>query len=72
MSTTDLIKIAYLGAAILFIYGLKNLQSPGTARNGNRLAAIGMLVAVVATLFQQEILTPAEMIAILCGTDFAE
>ena len=38
----SLIDIAYLIAAILFIYGLKRLQSPATARNGNRLAAVGM------------------------------
>ncbi|TDI74046.1 MAG: NAD(P)(+) transhydrogenase (Re/Si-specific) subunit beta [Bacteroidetes bacterium] len=63
MLIDSLIKIAYLVAAVLFISGLKNLQSPGTARHGNRLAAIGMLVAVVATLFQDQILTPAEMIA---------
>ncbi|MYD57529.1 MAG: NAD(P)(+) transhydrogenase (Re/Si-specific) subunit beta, partial [Rhodothermaceae bacterium] len=53
---------AYLIAAILFIRGLKKLQSPVTARRGNRLAAIGMLLAIVATLFSQQILTPAEMI----------
>lgn len=63
MSLTDLIDIAYLIAAILFITGLKKLQSPGTARDGNRLAAVGMFVAVAATLFQGELLTPAEMIA---------
>jgi NAD(P) transhydrogenase subunit beta len=57
-----LIDIAYLVAAILFILGLKRLLSPATARAGNQLAAIGMLVAVVATLFIQKILTPVEMI----------
>ncbi len=60
---TDFIDLAYLLAAILFIYGLKRLQSPATARWGNQLAAIGMLIAVVATLFIQQILTPIEMIA---------
>ncbi|MXY08812.1 MAG: NAD(P)(+) transhydrogenase (Re/Si-specific) subunit beta [Rhodothermaceae bacterium] len=53
---------AYLIAAILFIRGLKKLQSPVTARRGNRVAAFGMLLAIVATLFSQQILTPAEMI----------
>ena len=56
------IELAYLLAAVLFIYGLKRLQSPATARGGNQLAAIGMLIAVVATLFTHKILTPAEMI----------
>ena len=60
---TTLINLAYLLAAALFIIGLKRLQSPATARGGNQLAALGMLVAVVATLFLQRILTPVEMIA---------
>lgn len=59
---TALIDIAYLIAAVLFIFGLKRLQSPATARQGNQLAAIGMLIAVVATLFMHKILTPIEMI----------
>ncbi|MDX1546790.1 MAG: NAD(P)(+) transhydrogenase (Re/Si-specific) subunit beta, partial [Rhodothermales bacterium] len=58
----DVIQVAYLVAAALFIFGLKRLQSPATARGGNQLAAAGMLVAVVATLFLQEILTPVEML----------
>ena len=59
----NLIDIAYLVSAILFIYGLKRLQSPSTARGGNRLAALGMFVAVVATLFVQNLLTPVQMLA---------
>ncbi len=57
-----LIELAYLVAAILFIVGMKRLQSPATARAGNQIAAVGMLVAVVATLFLDRILTPAEMV----------
>jgi proton-translocating NAD(P)+ transhydrogenase subunit beta len=45
------IDLSYLLAAILFIVGLKQLSSPATARAGNRLAAIGMAIALVATLF---------------------
>jgi len=47
----DLIQIAYLVAAVCFIFGLKGLSNANTARRGNQLAAIGMGVAVVATLF---------------------
>jgi H+-translocating NAD(P) transhydrogenase subunit beta len=61
--TTTLVDLAYLIAAVLFIFGLKRLQSPATARRGNQLAALGMLVAVVATLFLYRIITPIEMIA---------
>ena len=60
---TTLINLAYLLAAALFIFGLKRLQSPATARGGNQLAALGMLLAIVATLFLQRMLTPVEMIA---------
>lgn len=49
-------KLVYLLAAVLFIFGLKNLGSPKTARRGNILAMLGMLIAVVITLFDQQIL----------------
>jgi NAD(P) transhydrogenase subunit beta len=47
----DLIQIAYLVAAVCFIFGLKGLSNANTARRGNQLAAIGMGIAAVATLF---------------------
>ncbi len=59
----SLITLAYLVAAALFIFGLKALSSPRTARGGNRLAAIGMLIAIVAALFEEQILNPVELIA---------
>ncbi|MBK9120422.1 MAG: NAD(P)(+) transhydrogenase (Re/Si-specific) subunit beta [Phycisphaerales bacterium] len=40
----------YLLAALLFVFGLKMLSSPRTARRGNLVAALGMLLAVVVTL----------------------
>ena len=43
--------IAYLISAVLFILALKGLSSPVTARQGNMYGMIGMLLAVVATLF---------------------
>ena len=51
-----LLNLAYIAAAILFIYGLKMLGRPETARQGNRVSAVGMLVAVVATLINQQLL----------------
>lgn len=57
------IELSYLVAAALFIVGLKRLGSPATARQGNLIAAVGMLIAVVATLLKQGILN-YEMIAI--------
>ena len=50
------IELSYLVAASLFILGLKKLGSPATARRGNIYAAVGMLVAVVATLLNQQVL----------------
>lgn len=61
MSTVT--SLAYLVAASLFIVGLKRLSSPRTARAGNRLAAGGMLVAVVAALLEESILNPVELAA---------
>jgi NAD(P) transhydrogenase subunit beta len=49
------IEILYLGAAVAFIVGLKQLGGPKTARSGNRIAAIGMLVAIVLTLVSSSI-----------------
>lgn len=50
------IQLTYLVAASLFIFGLKKLGSPATARNGNVIAAVGMLLAVIATLLDQQVL----------------
>ncbi len=50
MNTDLLINFAYVISAVLFIVGLKKLSSPATARRGNFLSAIGMLLAIVATL----------------------
>jgi NAD(P) transhydrogenase subunit beta len=50
-----MIQFAYVASAALFIYGLKRLGSPATARQGNTISAVGMLVAVVAALLDQGI-----------------
>ncbi len=51
------IEITYLIASVLFILGIKYLGSPKTARKGNLFAAIGMFLAIAATLFDQQVLT---------------
>src|SRR5271170_6515853 len=48
---------AYLTASVLFILGLKGLTAPDKARRGMQLAAVGMLVAVIGTLLNAQILT---------------
>jgi len=52
----NLINFSYLIASCLFIFGLKLLSSPKTARKGNFISAIGMLLAVVVTLLNQGII----------------
>jgi len=54
---------AYLVAAVLFILGVKQLSSPKTARSGNRLAAVGMMLALIVTLLDRRILSYTEIVA---------
>ncbi len=51
------IEVVYLLSATLFVVGLKRLQSPATARGGNALAALAMLLAIIATVLDAEILS---------------
>jgi NAD(P) transhydrogenase subunit beta len=55
--------LAYLVAAVLFIVGLRLLSSPKTARNGNALGALGMLIAIVVTLTDKKIVDFTYIIA---------
>ncbi|MDX1647609.1 MAG: NAD(P)(+) transhydrogenase (Re/Si-specific) subunit beta [Longimicrobiales bacterium] len=57
MNPEIFIELIYLLSAVLFVVGLKRLQSPATARGGNALAALAMLLAIVATLVDTEILS---------------
>ena len=50
------INLAYLVAAVLFILGLKGLSSPKSAPRGNLIGAVGMLVAIIATLVDKHVL----------------
>ena len=52
----DYINIAYVISAVCFILGIKKLSHPKTARNGNALAMLGMLIAIAATLYSGEVL----------------
>jgi len=46
--------IAYVISAICFIMGIKMLSHPKSARKGNSIAAIGMLIAIIATLIHPD------------------
>ncbi|MAK43707.1 MAG: NAD synthetase [Spongiibacter sp.] len=56
MGTELLVNLSYVAAAVLFIFGLKMLGSPATARKGNLVSAVGMFIAVVVTLLDQSII----------------
>jgi NAD(P) transhydrogenase subunit beta len=55
MELKQLIDFAYIFSSILFIFGIKMLGRAETARKGNLLSAVGMLIAMVATLFYKEV-----------------
>ena len=62
-------QLLYLVAAALFIVGLKRLSSPVTARHGNMLSGVGMLIAILVTLFDRGILSfQAIMVGIVAGS----
>jgi NAD(P) transhydrogenase subunit beta len=60
---TTVVPLLYLVAAVLFITGLQRLQSPATARSGNMISGVGMLLAILVTLMVTRIVSPAVMIA---------
>ena len=71
-----LINFAYLVASVLFILGLKGLTHPRTAVRGNTLGALAMLLAVLATLLDQRILSfefilIGVVVGLLIGVTFA-
>ena len=51
--SADLTALAYLVAGVLFILALRGLSNPATSRQGNLFGAIGMAIAVAATLLHQ-------------------
>ncbi len=57
MHSETLINFAYIIASILFIFGLKMLGRQTTARRGNLLSALGMLVAIIVTLLDREVVS---------------
>jgi len=57
MTRDILVNVAYIGASILFILGLKMLGRQVTARRGNLLSAFGMLLAIMVTLLDRGIVS---------------
>lgn len=69
MDNLILINIVYVIAAALFIFGLKLLGNPATARKGNMLSGLAMLVAIIVTLMDQNIVSYGWiMVSIIAGS----
>lgn len=64
----SLINLAYIIASILFIFGIKMLGSADTARRGNQISAIGMLIAIVAVLLTKGLAFPWIIAGLVVGT----
>jgi NAD(P) transhydrogenase subunit beta len=56
LQSTDFVDAMYIVAFSMFIYGLSGLTGPRTAVRGNKIAATGMAIAVIATLMKHGVL----------------
>jgi NAD(P) transhydrogenase subunit beta len=63
----DFIQALYLVSVIFFILGLRGLAGPKTAPTGNKIAAVGMLIAVVATLLIPHVIQDGGDVALIAG-----
>ena len=67
------LSIIYLIATVTFVIGLKMLGHPETAKKGNFISAVGMILAIIGTIFLNDIQVPTIIyvligIALLIGT----
>lgn len=66
---TFIAEILYLIAALLFVVGLKRMSKPATARRGNIISSIGMLLAIIGTLIHYHVVDWSYIIiGMLIGT----
>jgi len=70
MDSRDIfIKLAYLFSSLLFIFGIKKMGKTSSARSGNFYSSVAMLIAIVATLADREVLNFTEIfVGILIGS----
>ena len=61
--SSSMVNLVYLIAGVLFILGIKGLTKPSTAVRGNMLSASGMLIAVVITLLNADIVNFTYIVA---------
>ena len=67
----DFIDALYILAVILFIVGLRGLAGPQTAVRGNKIAAVGMAIAVIATLLKPGVIPDTETAILMAFADVA-
>ena len=67
MSQLDIAALLYLAAGSLFILALKGLSSPATSRAGNRNGIIGMVIAVLTTLWVSDVSNPMTWALVIGG-----
>ena len=63
MGSVFFVQLAYLISAVLFIFGILRMSAARTAVSGNAMAAVGMLVAVVATLLNRGVVSYTVIVA---------
>ena len=68
LSHDSVIQACYIVSAVLFIFGLKMLSRPQSARHGNAVSAAGMLLAIVATLLVGGLSFTWILVGMLIGT----
>ncbi|MCB1140864.1 MAG: NAD(P)(+) transhydrogenase (Re/Si-specific) subunit beta [Leptospiraceae bacterium] len=62
MNKDIILQLSYLLASVLFILGIKRMGKTSTARSGNRYSALAMLIAILATLANNKVLTFTEIL----------
>jgi H+-translocating NAD(P) transhydrogenase subunit beta len=68
MSRNDAISLAYLATIIAFILALRFLSSPKTAVRGNRIGALGMVVAIAATFAQTGVHNDLSILVVMAAS----
>ena len=58
MNISTIVNLSYIVAAILFIFGIKMLGKADTAKRGNLLSAVSMLLAMIVTLLSKGLSYP--------------
>lgn len=67
MNISTIVNLSYIVAAILFIFGIKMLGKADTAKRGNLLSAVGMLLAMIVTLLSKGLSYPLIIVGLAMG-----